>query len=254
VVSHPVEDESGLLKLQEPDPKTAGGIETAMRFSKLQEQNGGIVWFHHRSPFTMAANICGIERFARWMLRRPELCDHLIDMAFDHIFNVLDYWIHTFGSENIAVYNSSPMESNQLISPRHFERFALPAHKRYINRLNISGITRYFFHICSEQKLNLPYLSEIAEWHHPAVISIGHEVDLGEAARFFPDDVIYGNMNPQIIQSVSPQKVYEICRETLEQGRKIDTGFILALGCDLPVYTPVENVHAMKHSVMDSIS
>lgn len=60
VVAHPVIDESGVLTLKAPDPKTAGGIETAMQFYKLQHQTGSIVWFHHSSPFTMAANICGM--------------------------------------------------------------------------------------------------------------------------------------------------------------------------------------------------
>ena len=249
VVAHPVSDESGVLALKAPDPKTAGGIETAMQFSRLQHQIGGIVWFHHRSPFTMAANICGMEWFGRWMIRKPDLCDHLIDMALDHIFNVLDYWIDTFGSQNIAVYNSSPMESNQLISPKHFERFALPSHQKYINRLNQSGITRYFFHVCGEQNRNLPYLSGIADWHHPAIISIGHEVEISVAARFFPEDIIYGNIDPQIIQSESPQKIDQICQKTLEQGKTVDAGFILALGCDLPVFAPVENVSAMKQTV-----
>lgn len=251
ILSHPVKNESDAWRLAMPDPKTAGGVQTAMRFSKLQHQRGLTVWFHHRSPFTMAANICGMERFARWMHREPKLCDHLIEMALGHVFNVLGYWVDTFGEENIAVYNSSPMESNQLISPGHFERFALPGHIKYIEKLKGLGIRRYFFHICGDQCRNLPYLSRISGWPHPAVISIGHEVALDKAAGFFPDDIIYGNIDPMVIQFGAIKEVYDLCRMAIETGKRIKGGFILAPGCDLPLYPPPENVVAMTKALAD---
>jgi uroporphyrinogen decarboxylase len=144
------------------------------------------------------------------------------------------------------------MESNQLISPKHIEQFALPAHVEYIAGLNTLGITRYFFHICGDQERNLQFLSEISSWPHPAVISIGHEVDLREAARSFPNDIIYGNIDPRIIQSGSPQEVYNESRKTIEIGKTIRGGFILAPGCDLPVTASRENVFAMARAVKDA--
>jgi uroporphyrinogen decarboxylase len=144
------------------------------------------------------------------------------------------------------------MESNQLISPKHFERFALPSHAEYIAGLKILGITRYFFHICGDQKRNLPFLSEISSWPHSAVISIGHEVALREATGFFPNDIIYGNIDPRVIQSGTPQEVYNESRKTIETGKTIRGGFILAPGCDLPVSSPQENVFAMVRAVKDA--
>ena len=249
VVSHPVQDESQAWELQLPDPKTAGGINTAMRFSKLQYRLGLPVWFHHRSPFTMAVNICGMERFGRWMHRKPDVCRHLIRMATQHVFNVLDDWVNTFGTAAIAVYNSSPMESNQMISPLHFQQLALPAHIDYIERLNQLGIKRYFFHICGDQLRNMPHLAGIARWHHPAIISIGHEIPLDRAAAFFPHDVIYGNIDPRILYSGSPDEVAKTCHEVLEKGTHITAGHILAPGCDMPLSTPSENIDAIVRTV-----
>lgn len=68
-----------------PDPKTAGRIPLAMRFARLQAENGLPVFFSSRSPFTVAANISGLENFCRWMVRKPELCRELMHLALDHL-------------------------------------------------------------------------------------------------------------------------------------------------------------------------
>ena len=91
------------------------------------------VYFFSHSPFTMAANICGVSRFMRRTIKNPELCQKLMRLAIDHILNALEYWLDTFGAEKIFVWMNSPTESNQLISPRmldfkignHIPRFIL---------------------------------------------------------------------------------------------------------------------------------
>jgi len=93
VTSHPVRCEGDLSTLKLPDPESAGRIPLAMAFSRLQAENGFPVFFSSRSPLTMAANICGLENFCRWMIRKPELCRELMDLALTHILNVLTYWI-----------------------------------------------------------------------------------------------------------------------------------------------------------------
>ncbi len=75
---------------------------------------------------------------------------------------------------------SSPSESNQVISPKHMEKFALPFHEEYHRRLKEIGIRRFGIHICGDQNLNLPLLAEASPWPHPSVLSFGHEVDLSE--------------------------------------------------------------------------
>ena len=76
-----------------------------MKFSKLQHKKGLTVWFHHRSPFTMAANICGMERFGRWMYRNQGLCDHLIEMALEQEKN--KGWFHPVSWMRLACLHTS---------------------------------------------------------------------------------------------------------------------------------------------------
>lgn len=250
--SHPVKTEKDVENLEMPDPRTAGRIPLVMEFSKYQAANGYPVLFQPRSPFTIAAEICGLELFLKWMIRKPELCERLLSMALDHTFNVLNYWVETFGSEKLNIWMHSPSESNQLISPRHFEKFALPYHAEYHKRLKRVGlINRFSIHICGDQNLNLPYLAELSPWPHPSIISIGHEVDIEVASRYFPDDIIYGNIDPVIFQIGTPQQIYDLAKKTIEKGKSCPGGFILSAGCSMPINPPPVNIYAMTKAVHD---
>ncbi len=228
IKSYPVKTESDVCNLKMPDPKTAGGLIKAMEFSKIQEEKGMPIWFFSRSPFCVASNICGLEQFCRWMIKKTELCQRLLRMATDHIFNVLQYWVDTFGAEKIFFAMSSPSESNQVISPRQLKQFALPYHIELQDKLWAIGIKRFWFHICGEQNGNLPYLAELSsKWPHPSILSF----------------------EPAIIQTGTAQQVYELCRIAIEKGKKSPGGFMLAPGCGLPVMAPPVNLYAMTKAV-----
>jgi len=251
ITSHPVNSEKDLENLKIPDPRTAGRIPLAMRFARLQAENGLPVFFSSRSPFTMAANICGLENFCRWMIRKPELCRRLMQLALEHILNVLSYWIETFGADRTFVWMSNPNESNQVISPKHVAAFALPYHLAYHAKLREMGIKRFGLHLCGDQNLNLPLFAEADPWPHPSILSFGHEVSIQTAARYFPKDIIFGNLNPTLLQTATPQRIYQLCRDIIEQGKHAPGGFILAPGCGIPATAPPVNVFAMSKAAYD---
>ena len=251
VTSYAVTTEEDVQNLRLPDPRSAGRIPHALEFAKLQEKNNLLIYFFSRSPFCTAADICGLHQLSRWMLKKPDLCHKLVRAAMDHIFHVLDYWVDTFGTSNILVGMSSPTESNQVISPSQFKDFALPYHLEYHDRLQSIGIKRFYFHICGDQRLNLPQIAELSPWNHPGILSFGHEVDLHDAAEYFPRDIIFGNIEPAVFQEGTPQEVYDLCRIAIEKGKKAPGGFMLAPGCGMPVAATPVNVFAMTRAVND---
>jgi uroporphyrinogen decarboxylase len=85
----------------------------------------------------------------------------------------------------------------------------------------------------------------------PGIVSIGHEIDLQTAAEYFPYDIVAGNLDPTIIQTATPEKVYKAYREVIEKGKTLPCGFIFAPGCELPPMAPVENIEAMTKAVND---
>ena len=131
------------------------------------------------------------------------------------------------------------------------ERHALPYHAAYHERLRALGVKRFGFHICGEQNLNLPLFVHAPPWPHPSVLSFGHEVALEAAAGYFPKDIIYGNIEPAMIQTGTPNQIYERCKAAIDEGRKAPGGFMLGPGCGLPVAAPPVNVYAMTRAVHD---
>jgi uroporphyrinogen decarboxylase len=113
------------------------------------------------------------------------------------------------------------------------------------------GIKRFGLHICGEQNLNLPIFSGAPPWLHPSVLSFGHEVDLETAAHHFPEDIIFGNIEPSILQTGTPDQVYELCRAAILKGKQAPGGFILGPGCGIPPFAPPVNLFAMTKAVND---
>ena len=64
-------------------------------------------------------------------------------------------------------------------------------------------------------------------------------------------DVIIGNLDPSLLQSGTPEAVYEASRRVIEKGKSLSAGFIFSTGCDLPPRSNIENVMAMTEAVND---
>jgi len=60
-----------------------------------------------------------------------------------------------------------------------------------------------------------------------------------------------GNLEPAIIQTKTPDEVYEASRKVIEKGKKLPTGFIFSPGCEMPPKAPPENIMAMTRAVND---
>jgi uroporphyrinogen decarboxylase len=248
----PVESEQDLERIERdpPEVKTAGAIPLFMAFSKLQEKHGLPITVKVGGVITQVSFMLGVERMCRWMLKRPELVHRACRLMTNFILQKIHHWVDTFGPERLLGYNGTPIESNQILSVRLFEQFALPYQKEIIEKARALGIRHFFSHICGEQNLNLPLWATFSHGE-PGIISIGDEIAIEQAAKYFPQDIIFGNVNTTILQTGSPDEVYKEARVCIERGKKCMGGFILAPACDLPVHTPPHNVWMMRKAVND---
>ncbi|MBW1861990.1 MAG: hypothetical protein JRJ02_06405 [Deltaproteobacteria bacterium] len=178
------------------------------------------------------------------------MAHHLLRLAADYLVELAIYRKETFGTEGILPSGGDAISSNQMISPVHFERFALPYLKEVYGKIMALGFKHIYIHICGEQNLNLPFWSQVPIGS-PGFVSICHEVDLEEAAGYFPEDIIIGNLDPSLLKSGTPKAVYEASRRVIERGKSLSTGFIFSPGCDLPPGSSPKNVIAMTEAVND---
>jgi uroporphyrinogen decarboxylase len=254
IVRPAIASEEELETLELPDVKTAGIVPTIMECCKLQEKMGLPVFCGvPGDPVTNAANMVDVNRLCRWMIKKPELAHKALRLATDHIEQVWDYWAETFGMGNFGVGVFVTVAANQIMSPKQFEKFVMPYQSELHNKIRDMGIRSVLFHICGEQNLNLPLIQDLylGTPQFPFMLSFGHEVDLDRAIELFPDGIICGNVEPQVIQNGTPEQVYELTRIAIEKGKKAPRGFILMPGCELPPMAPGYNVWTMRKAVSD---
>jgi uroporphyrinogen decarboxylase len=246
-----VETERDIEDLTLPDVRTAGMLPLAMRFSRLQDENGISPSVVVGGPFTIAGNICSVEKLCRWLLKRPELAFRLLRLATDHLLDVVRHWVDTFGTGRVAVQIWEPLAANQIISPKQFEKFVLPHQAELHEKILAMGIRYLLCHICGEQNLNLSGWAQLS-FGDPGIVSVGREIGIAAAIEKFGEKcVIAGNIEPAMIQTGSPGEIYELCRRAIEQGKRAPRGFALMPGCELPVNTPPYSLYTMKKAIDD---
>lgn len=255
ITRYPVETEEDVWKLNKPDVARAGFHPLLAEFNRLAsreklDNEPFNVCAVAGGAFSLAGNICGPDKLNRWLIKKPDVVHYLLQLVVDFVMDLVRYWKDMFGVENALVMTGEVLASNQMISPRHFEQFVLPYLKQSYEGLRSLGYKHIYSHICGEQNANLPFWS-LLPMGDPGIISIGHEVDILTAAKYFPDDIIYGNLEPAIIQTGTPKEVYEASREVIEKGKMCPGGFIFSTGCQLPPLSPPENVRMMTQAVND---
>jgi uroporphyrinogen decarboxylase len=246
-----VESEKDVERLELPDVKTAGMIPLAMKFSRIQDEHGFFPSVVVGGPFTIAGNICPVDTLCRWLIKKPEPANQLLRLATDHIVDVMRYWIDTFGKERVIIQIWEPLASNQIISPKQFEKFVLPFQVELHEKILAMGIKYILCHICGEQNRNLPYWAQVP-MGSPGIISVGREVDITTAIEYFGETcIIAGNIEPAVLQTGRPREIYELCRQAIEKGRQAPCGYALMQGCEVPVNTPPYNLYTMKRAIDD---
>jgi len=242
VARRPVQNIEDVYKLSVPDVKTAGCLPRMMEFASLQEKYGTQIAFIYGSPFTFCANLCGVDRFLEWAASDPDVVHHAMRLMCDHLKQVADWFIGTFGAERVLPRIASPTDG--LISPRMYEKLVLPYRMELHQHVISKGVKHIYDHICGEQNKNLPLLAKLP-WGDPGMLSFGHEVDLLKAAELFPNEIICGNIEPALIVRGSREEVYEASRKNIEIGKQIKSGFVFMGGCDIPASVPPHNIYLM---------
>ena len=256
VARFPVETADDVMNLKVPDVKTAGIIPLMKGFydlalqERLDNEPFNVMVMGCNMSFTLAGNISGPEKLCKWILKKPEIAHRLLQLANEHIIKLAEYWKELYGVEGVLPLGGEPTSANQLISPKMFAEFAMPYIKEVNEKFLEMGYKHLYAHICGEQNENYPYWAQIP-MGDPGIISVSQEVDLETAAKYFPNDVILGNLEPTIIQVGTAEEVYEATRKVIEKGKKLPTGYIFSPGCDTPPMAPVDNVMAMTRAVND---
>lgn len=243
VAEYAVQSEEDLNRLKIPDPHQDGRLPLFLEATSIVLDKVGTqvpVSLTTAGPFTTAANIRGTEHFLRDLRRNPAFVHRLLRFATDSIIPFTREVIRLGGRIGIA----EPVASGTLISPKLFREFALPYLQELIEA--VKGFTAGAapsLHVCGNSSKIWPDMADSGA----SVLSLDDEVDLADARETVGNRVaLLGNIRPTATMVMgSPDDVRANVCECLLKGAGTPKGYILGMGCALPINTPADNVHAL---------
>lgn len=245
VADYAVKVFSDLDRLSVPDPAKAGRFPIILRTAeRLVEELGNEipVSIGVPGPFTTAGNIRGAERFMRDLYKSPEFAHRLLRLATDSIIA----FIGEAAKRDVSISIAEPTASGSLISRELFKIYALPYLKEVVDTILAAGKKAPSLHICGNTKQIWKEMADTGA----GMLSLDNQVDLEEAKHAVGDRVVLvGNIKPtETMYLGRPADVEANAKECLRKAYDNPKGYILALGCGLPIQTPPENIHALRES------
>ncbi len=241
-----VNELADLDRLAIPDPLKAGRLPLILEISeRLVEELGDKVPVSVGvpGPFTTAANTRGTEKFMRDLYKNPEFAHRLLELAVESIIA----FVKEAAKLDVVISIAEPTASGSLISKKQFQEFALPYIKRLVDAIKTARKPVPSLHICGNTKSIWEEMADTGA----GILSIDNQVDLAEAKAAVGHRVILtGNVKPtETMYLGKPADVEANAKECLRKAYDNPKGYILALGCGLPVPTPPENIHALRDAV-----
>lgn len=140
-----------------------------------------------------------------------------------------------------ALYIGDPAASASLISPKHFEKFCLPAYREFCRHFR--DRTLIYIHICGNSAPILEMMADTGAHVVEPLDPLGG-VSVADAKRRIGDRVaLMGGVNTLTLARGTPDEVRaEAIRKCREGG---PYAYILAAGDMVPPDTPMENLLAM---------
>ncbi len=250
MMDYPVTSPRDVDKIDIPDPRSAGLYPNHIKFNRVAVAGGLTPSVRAGSPTSMVASMTGLTNLLDWYLSEPEAVKVLYQKANAFLLEAVEVMASEFGSSLLAWF-SCPVDSNNLISPKTFEKFGWPALKEIIEGVQKRGVTQFFVHLCGNNRGNLAAWADLP-WPDKTIISIDSCMDLVQVAEAFGHKhIIAGNVPTDVMAEGTFLEVYEASRNCVEKGKELPGGFILMPACELPVQTAPLNVSVFVQAAKD---
>ena len=237
-----VKNEADLDRLKVPDPHRDARLPLFLEAADIVIREIGDqvpVSMTTAGPFTTAANIRGTEEFLRDLHRNPRFVHRLLRFATDSIIAFATAAVQV----GVRIGLADPTASGTLISAKQFREFALPYLKEVVAAVAAQAGAAPSLHICGNTKKIWQEMADTGT----SVLSLDDAVDIGEAKALVGERVaLLGNIRPTASMYLgTPDDVRANAKECLAKAWDNPRGYILGLGCGLPIDTPPENILAL---------
>ncbi len=240
VTVHPIQTHDDMKNLSIPDPNKDGRLSVFIESTRLFSKRFTLPkTAASAGPFTLAAELMGVDIITRKIIKEPPLVDEVMEYALQVVKRYNDELIKA-GADVIGI--AEPTCS--LLSAKAFERAVLPYLQRLVKDLPVPAT----LHICGRAN----HLVELMCKTGVTGISLDYPTDITKIKdRVPPDIIILGNLAPvEVLMMKKPDEVRAATLELLKAMEDVPN-FGLLSGCDLPVGTPIENIEAMINAVKE---
>lgn len=242
ITDHVLKD-YGMLDELVFDPETNPFLQGKMAHARaVRERMGGkcLVMTGGAGPMTTAISIRRPELLMRDMIRDKKNVHRLLDFSVQCTLRWIEYNCKEFGVVPVGL--TDPATSGNLIGERMFQEFSKPHMQDLLDGIRkITGINPGI-HICGKTKHIWKDLKDLGF----AFFSVDNCEDLAEVKAALGDTMrISGNVPPTtVLQNGTIDDVIESVKECLIKGSDSPCGYSLAVGCQVPLGTPRENLEA----------
>ncbi len=237
-----VKNYADLERLEIPDFRKATELQVFWEtLEKVTEKIGDEVPISigMSGPFSASAQLRGIEVFMRDLYQNPEFAHKILSF----ILECTASFVKEVGKYNVKFGIFDPTSSSCLISPKQYRQFSLPYQTELVAVMKNAGDDYPMLHICG----NTTKIWKDMAATGAGILSLDNIIDLEAAKKEVGDRVVLmGNVRPTDTMLFGTTKdVEENVKECLIKAADSPKGFLLALGCGMPLNTPPENIHAL---------
>lgn len=228
-------------KLNVDDMENDPGIQAMLETTRILKREIGsetLIGISQWGPMTLAGLMLGTENFMIMSIREKEAVEHILQFTEKL---VVKYWKLFVEAGAELVSQAEPSASCDMISPKQFEKMALP-HLQNTNNAIDGLVKAKMLHICG----NITKLLDILPQTGSDVISFDYKVDLKAAREKLGGKMAFaGKLDPVgAMQLATPEEVARLTKEYIEEAGS-EGGYIVMPGCDLPPAAPLENIQSM---------
>ena len=227
--------------LPRPDPYTGKRMSDRLEAIRLfREQMGGeapiMGWVE--GALAEAADLRNINNMMLDLIEHPAWAEELLEICTEVEIAFARAQVEA-GADIIGLGDAVA----SLISPKMYRRFALPYEQRIFATVHEMGALCRL-HICGNTNKIVDAMVESGA----DIIDLDHMVDMAAAAAKYGDRVSFcGNFDPvSVMLQGTPDEVFAAAQHCMAIGgpRSFSAG-----GCEIPMYTPVENLHAQARAL-----
>ncbi len=228
-------DKGNLSSLQVPDPhkdgRLPGYLEACIETKKVVKD--APVSAVIAGPWTIAMGLRGATNTLRDSIKDPDFLHELMEVTSEATIRFTE----ALSEIGVGVGYSEAPASCDLISPKMYQDFVFPYHKKIVDHFKAQKIG-VGLHVCGNAT---PILDDLVKTG-VSNISVDSGTDLTKAAEAARGKaVLIGNVPTEMFLADSKAEMKQAIEECIKKATN-DSGYLLAPGCEVPTIAPPEKI------------